>query len=187
MQPRIPCCLEPNSRCGTRYAELKSWVCRVTGKGVKVVKLAGVEQGGPPFYAQPVGFDGRSFFLGWDTGCDTEKLLHEACHFFFASRERRHVVNYGLGPAQFCTVDQDEADMEELSTGLLQRKLAPIFQLPEKRLYKPDYNVANKRRLDWDAGEQRATEMFEKLLPTMTLPADTKKPAAARDSQGTTR
>lgn len=167
MQDRIPCCLDVNSRCGTRFKELRAWVSRTTGRGVKIVKIAGTEQGGSPFYAQPVGYDGRAFFMAQDAGCDTEKLLHEACHFLLASRERRQLLNYGLGPGSFRKIDQAESDNEELTTGLLEKLLAPHFRLDEKKLYKPDYNVANRRNLDWDACQQHAEELYAKLLPSL--------------------
>src|SRR3982751_2038970 len=94
---REACCLVRGTRCTTRFADLRRWVCRVTGKGVQLVSFSGSAQGKAPFFAQPVGFDGRVFFVGDDFGCDTEKLLHEACHWLVASRDRRTRPNYGLG------------------------------------------------------------------------------------------
>ncbi|MEW5853347.1 MAG: hypothetical protein AB2A00_31495 [Myxococcota bacterium] len=169
MKDRTPCCLEPRSRCGTRWNELRTWVFKTTGKGIRIVDLQGDEQGRTPFFAQPVGYDGRSFFVARDQGCDTEKLLHEACHFFMAPKERRNAVNYGLGPVPgpFRDVDDFVSDNEEVATSLLEGKLAPYFKLPEHKLYRPDYNVANRRHLKWDECEERAEEVFQRLLPTL--------------------
>lgn len=143
------------------------WVTRNTGKGVRIVELKGDEQGKTPFFAQPVGFDGRSFFVAGDRGCDTEKLLHEACHFLVAPPERRNMVNYGLGPGPFRPVDDLVSDNEEVTVGMVQAKLAPVFGLPEHKLAKLDYNVANKRHLDWFACEVRAEEVYARIAGTL--------------------
>ncbi len=143
------------------------WVTRNTGKGVRIVELKGDEQGKAPFFAQPVGFDGRSFFVAGDRGCDTEKLLHEACHFLVAPPERRNMPNYGLGPGPFRPVDDLVSDNEEVTVGMVQGKLAPVFGLPEHKLAKLDYNVANKRHLDWFACEVRADEVYARIVSTL--------------------
>ncbi len=121
MKPRQPCCLDPANRCGTRWEVLTKWVTRNTGKGIRIVALKGDEQGKTPFFAQPVGYDGRAFFVAGDRGCDTEKLLHEACHFLVAPPERRNMVNYGLGPGPFRPVDDFVSDNEEVAVGFLRR------------------------------------------------------------------
>lgn len=149
---------------------------KVTGKGWRLVELRGDEQGKAPFFAQPVGYDGRTFFIARDGLCDTEKLMHEACHFLAAPRERRHTANYGLGPGPFRPVDDLTSDNEEVSVTLLQYKIAARFNLPEEKLAKPDYNVANKRHLDWDACHQRADALFEQIAATLP-PPDPNAPA----------
>lgn len=167
---RTPCCLDPRRRpaCGTRFAELKRWVCRVTGKGVKMCTLVGQEQGKAPFFAQPVGYDGRSFHVAADYGCDTEKLLHDACHWLVAPKERRSKPNYGLGPGKgLRLIDDATADNEEVTVMLLERLLAPIFGLDESKIAEPDYNVADRRNLDWAACETRATALLESLRVTL--------------------
>ncbi len=143
---------------------------KVTGKGWRLVELRGDEQGKAPFFAQPVGYDGRTFFIARDGLCDTEKLMHEACHFLMAPRERRHTANYGLGPGPFRPVDDLTSDNEEVSVTLLQYKIAAHFSLPEEKLAKPDYNVANKRHLDWDACHQRADAMFDQIAASLPPP-----------------
>lgn len=143
---------------------------KVTGKGWRLVELRGDEQGKAPFFAQPVGYDGRTFFIARDGLCDTEKLMHEACHFLMAPRERRHTANYGLGPGPFRPVDDLTSDNEEVSVTLLQYKIAARFSLPEEKLAKPDYNVASKRHLDWDACHQRADALFEQIAATLPPP-----------------
>jgi len=145
-------------------------VGKVTGKGWRLVELRGDEQGKAPFFAQPVGYDGRTFFIARDGLCDTEKLMHEACHFLMAPRERRHTANYGLGPGPFRPVDDLTSDNEEVSVTLLQYKIAARFSLPEEKLAKPDYNVASKRHLDWDACHQRADALFEQIAATLPPP-----------------
>lgn len=167
MKPRTPCCLVPANRCGTRWEVLTKWVTRNTGKGIRIVALKGDEQGKTPFFAQPVGYNGRSFFVAGDRGCDTEKLLHEACHFLVSPPERRNMVNYGLGPGPFRPVDDFISDNEEVAVGFLQAKLAPVFGLPEHKLAKLDYNVANKRHLDWAAAEERAEEVYARVVGTL--------------------
>ena len=162
--PRNPCCTQPARRppCGTRWAELRVWASSATGKGVRVVSLEGDEQGKNPFYAQPVGFDGRAFHLAADYGCDTEKLLHEVCHWLIAPKERRGLMNYGLGPGPR-EMDDPTSDNEEVSVMLLERLLAPHFHLDDGRIAKPDYNVANKRNIDWDACEARAQGHYQSV------------------------
>jgi hypothetical protein len=159
---RTPCCLDPRRRCGTRWDDLRRWACAVTGKGVRLVTLRNDEQGRAPFFAQPIGFDGRAFILAADQGCDTEKLLHEVCHWLAAPRLRRGRVNYGLGPGP-SDVAEPVADNEELTTMLLERLLAPHFRLREDHIARPDYNVANRRNLDWDACAERARVAYESL------------------------
>jgi len=150
--------------CGTRWHELRKWACATTGKGVRVVTLTGTEQGNAPFFAQPVGYDGRTFQLGFDHGCDTEKLLHDVCHWLVAPRERRGRMNFGLGPGP-STVDQAESDNEEVTVMLLEGLLAPLFCLAPDKIAKPDYNVANRRNVDWDACEERARAIFDAVRP----------------------
>ena len=164
--PRESCCVE--RACGTRWRELRAWACQVTGKGVVLLDLVGDEQGKAPFFAQPVGFDGRSFRIARDHGCDTEKLLHEVCHWLMAPRERRGKQNYGLGPGPRAEVGALTSDNEEVATMLLERKLAPHFALPDDRIARPDYNVADRRNVDWDACETRAEELYRSLLPGLS-------------------
>ncbi len=159
---RTPCCLTPTRRCGTRWAELRTWACATTGKGVRVVGLAGGEQGKAPFYAQPVGFDGRAFHVAADHGCDTEKLLHEVCHWLVAPKERRGRVNYGLGPGP-TLVDDATSDNEEVTVMLLERLVAPHFRLAGDRIAKPDYNVADRRNIDWDGCSSRAQALYDSV------------------------
>jgi hypothetical protein len=142
------------------------WVTRTTGKGVRVVELVPGEQGKAPFHAQPVGYDGRAFFVAHDHGCDTEKLLHEACHWLVAPKSRRVKPNYGLGPIGR-EVDDVTGDNEEVTVMLLERKLAPHFALPLDRIARPDYNVANRRNVDWDGCEARGTTLYDSLRPTL--------------------
>lgn len=173
---RVPCCLDPARRppCGTRFAELRAWVCRVTGKGVRVVSLTGSEQGRAPFFAQPVGYDGRAFHIAADHGCDTEKLLHDACHWLVAPKERRSKPNYGLGPGKgdrwARAVDDPTGDNEEVTVMLLERLLAPHFGLAPSKIAEPDYNVADRRNVDYEACERRSAALFESLLPTLGRP-----------------
>lgn len=176
---RVPCCIAPSARtpCGTRWAELRVWACATTGKGVQVVALEGGEQGKAPYFAQPVGFDGRSFHVAADYGCDTEKLLHEVCHWLVAPKERRGAMNYGLGPVTR-DVDDVTSDNEEVTVMILERKLAPHFKLADSKIAKPDYNVANKRNVEWDGCEQRAEAVYQALLGS--LPNDqTARPTRA--------
>lgn len=167
---RSPCCEEPRSRCGTRFAALRAWVIRTTGKGVRLVRLGGGEQGRAPFHAQPVGFDGRSFWVAWDHGCDTEKLLHEVCHWLCAPRARRGKPNYGLGPVGR-EVDDVTGDNEEVTVMLLERALAPTFGLPLERIARPDYNVVSRRNVDWDACEARAAEIHARIVGSLEITA----------------
>lgn len=172
MRDRSPCCLDPANGCGTRWNELCEWIVKTTGKNYRLVELQGSEQGRTPFFAQPVGFDGRTFFVAADKLCDTEKLLHEACHFLVSPRERRNMVNYGLGPGPFRPVDDLLSDNEEVVVSLLQMKIAPYFALPEDKMPRPDYNVANRRHLDWETCEARADEHFARLVDTLpAMPA----------------
>lgn len=161
---RQPCCLDKSRRvpCGTRWEALRKWACATTGKGVRVVTLSGTAQGNAPFYAQPVGYDGRAFQLGFDHGCDTEKLLHDVCHWLVAPKERRSRMNFGLGPGP-TTVTDVESDNEEVTVMLLEQLLAPLFQLAPSMIAKPDYNVADKRNVDWDACAARAEAIFESV------------------------
>lgn len=163
---RVPCCMGPKSRCGTRWPELFAWATKLTGKGVRVVELSGGEQGKAPFFAQPVGYDGRAFHVAFDHGCDTEKLLHEVCHWLVAPRARRTKSNYGLGP-HGREVDDVTGDNEEVTVMLLERLLAPHFGLAEERIAKPDYNVANRRNVDWDACEARARAQYDALAASL--------------------
>jgi hypothetical protein len=161
MRPdRPPRCLLAKSRCGTRWEILRKWACSTTGKGVKLVTLEDDEQGKAPFYAQPVGFDGRAFFIAGDGLCDTEKLLHEVCHWLVAPKERRNRINYGLGP-HAPDVELIVADNEEVVANLLERHCAPHFSLNLSCLQRPDYNVAIRRHLDWETCEARALEIYE--------------------------
>lgn len=137
----------------------------MTGKGVVLVELEGDEQGKAPFFAQPVGFDGRAFRIARDHGCDTEKLLHEVCHWLTAPRERRGRQNYGLGPGPKSTVDDVTSDNEEVTTMLLELALAPHFDLAPSRIAKPDYNVADRRNVDSTTCELRANALYEELHP----------------------
>ncbi|MBL8682133.1 MAG: hypothetical protein JNK05_23400 [Myxococcales bacterium] len=163
---RGACCDEPRSRCGTRFSALRSWACRTTGKGVKLLRET---RGKAPFYAQPVGFDGRAFYVAWDYGCDTEKLLHEVCHFVVAPKERRNKENYGLGPGEgeFDPIDPAESDNEEVTVMLLERLLAPTFGLAESKIARPDYNTHDRRNVDWDGCRARAEQLFEALKPSL--------------------
>lgn len=162
---RVPCCLSPRSRCGTRFRELVAWSSRITGKGLRIVELGEGEQGKAPFHAQPVGYDGRAFHVAFDHGCDTEKLLHEICHWLVAPRARRTKPNYGLGPVGR-EVDDVTGDNEEVTVMLLERLLAPHFGLAEDKIARPDYNVASRRNIDWDGCETRAKEQYDALLST---------------------
>ncbi len=165
---RESCCLAPGSRCGTRWEALRDWVCRTTGKGVQLVAFAGDTQGKAPFYAQPVGFDGRAFLVGDDHGCDTEKLLHEACHWLIAPRARRTRPNYGLGPGPgWRIVDDVVGDNEEVTVMLLERLLASHFSLADSAIARPDYNVVSRRNVDWDACEARAADTYRGLAATL--------------------
>ncbi len=152
--------------CGTRWDTLRKWACVTTGKGVRLVTLTGTAQGQAPFFAQPVGYDGRTFMIGFDHGCDTEKLLHDVCHWLVAPRERRGRMNFGLGPGPTAVSDH-ESDNEEVTVMLLQRRLAPLFLLAPEKIAKPDYNVADKRNLDWDACDARAAAIFEGVRLTI--------------------
>ncbi|MGZ3422666.1 MAG: hypothetical protein ACXVEF_02590 [Polyangiales bacterium] len=141
------------------------------------MELGPGEQGKAPFHAQPVGYDGRAFFVAFDQGCDTEKLLHEVCHWLVAPKARRTKPNYGLGPVGR-EVDDVTGDNEEVTVMLLERLLAPHFGLSETKIARPDYNVASRRNVDWDACESRASEHYEALLPSFAA-------ASAKRSSGT--
>jgi len=165
---RTPCCLAPGSPCGTRFTPLLGWAFRITGKAVTLCTLSDAERGRAPFFAQPVGFDGRAFLLAFDHGCDTEKLLHEVCHWLLAPQKRRGRANYGLGPGPGASaVAEAERDNEEVTVMLLERLLAPHFGLAEERIAKPDYNVANRRNLDWEACAERARLRYEELAAAL--------------------
>lgn len=113
-----------------------------------------------------MGFDGRNFLVSFDHGCDTEKLLHEVCHWLVAPKARRNRINYGLGPGD-TPVPYLESDNEEVTVMLLERLLAPVFGLAEQKIAKPDYNVEDRRNVDWDACEERASTLFEGLSSTL--------------------
>ncbi len=161
--PRTACCVDARRGCGTRWEALRRWASAITGKSVFLVRLSGDEQGRAPFFAQPVGYDGRAFHIAEDHLCDAEKLLHEVCHWLVAPRDRRTLPNYGLGPHSR-VVDEVTADGEEVTAGLLERMLAPRFNLPESRIPKLDYNVANRRNIDWDACASRANDIAHQLM-----------------------
>lgn len=165
---RKPCCIDPSRKvpCGTRWEELRRWSSATTGKGVRVVSLQGDEQGKGPFFAQPVGFDGKTVHIAADYGCDTEKLLHEGCHWLLAPKARRGLMNYGLGPGPR-DLDDFTCDNEEVSVMLLERMLAPHFRLADDRIAKPDYNVASKRNVDWDACEVRARSIYDAVASSL--------------------
>ena len=188
MRDRTPCCLIPQTRCGTRWKELCEWTVKVTGRGFRTVDLHGDEQGRTPFFAQPVGYDGRIFYVAGDKGCDTEKLLHEACHFLVSPKERRSMVNYGLGPGPFRPVDDLISDNEEVVVSLLQMKIAPCFGLPDDKMVRPDYNVANRRHLDWNDCFARADELYAKVVES--IPANVRglaRPDAGNDAASSGR
>ena len=166
MNERGACCDDPKQRpaCGTDFASLRKAVTRLSGKGVRLGALQGDEQGRPPFFAQPVGFDGRAFWVAKDFGCDTEKLLHEFCHWMLAPKERRQRQNYGLGPNPVHrVVSEEDADNEEVTVMLLERHLAPHFGLADSKIAKPDYNVYSRHNVDWEACEARAEALFTVL------------------------
>jgi len=109
-----------------------------------------------------VGYDGRAFHVAFDHGCDTEKLLHEVCHWLVAPKARRTKPNYGLGPVGR-EVDDVTGDNEEVTVMLLERLLAPHFGLAEDKIARPDYNVVSRRNVDWDSCESRASEHYAQL------------------------
>jgi hypothetical protein len=152
-----------------------AWAARITGKGIKLVEIDGEEKGRAPFFAQPVGFDGRAFFVAFDHGCDTEKLLHEVCHWLVAPRARRNKPNYGLGP-KGREVDDVTGDNEEVTVMLLERKLANDFALPLEKIAEPDYNVAHRRNVDWDDCERRAEALYSSVIGSVTSGATTSHP-----------
>ena len=166
---RVPCCLAEKSRCGTDFARLRAWACRSTGRGVRLLIAEGEARGRNPFYAQPVGYDGRTFFVAVDHGCDTEKLLHEVCHFLVAPKERRKRENYGLGPGEI-VVDPATSDNEEVTVMLLEQRLAPQFRLDSSKIARPDYNTHDRRNIDWDQCASRADELFKTALATISTP-----------------
>lgn len=176
MRDRSPCCTDPKMRCGTDWALLTTWVTKTTGKGFRLVELHGDEQGRMPFFAQPVGFDGRTFFIARDGLCDTEKLMHEACHFLVAPKSRRNKVNYGLGPGPFRDVNDYEADNEEATTQLFQYLIAPCFGLAQEKMPRADYNCANRRNIEWDACHARAAETLARVRETLPPGALTEPP-----------
>jgi hypothetical protein len=172
-KPRDACCNDPKRQCGTRWELLRRWACQTTGKGVKLVELTRDEQGRAPFFAQPVGYDGRAFHVAADHLCDTEKLLHEVCHWLVAPKERRALPNYGLGPRD-PVVEPATADGEEVTAALLERLLAPEFGLADAKIPKPDYNVADRRNIDWDACAARASVIAGSLnLPSRRVTTST--------------
>lgn len=154
------------------------WASAATGKGVRIVALEGDEQGKAPFFAQPVGFDGRAFNVAADYGCDTEKLLHEVCHWLVAPKDRRGMVNYGLGPGPR-DLDDVTSDNEEVTVMLLEGKLAPLFRLAADKIAKPDYNVANKRNVDWAECEGRAQTIADAVKPSIDRALSPRVPPAA--------
>ncbi|MDP3277057.1 MAG: hypothetical protein Q8Q09_17835 [Deltaproteobacteria bacterium] len=160
---RAPCCVTAGSRCGTRFDALRAWTCKHTGKGVRIVNET---RGKAPCYAQPVGYDGRSFWVARDHGCDTEKLLHEVCHFVVAPKTRRNRENYGLGPGVIA-VTPVESDNEEVTVMLLEALLAPTFGLDLRKIARPDYNTHDRRNVDWSACELRASELLAQMQPTL--------------------
>lgn len=133
---------------------------------MRIVELSGDDQGRAPFFAQPVGYDGRAFFVAFDHGCDTEKLLHEICHWVVTPKARRAKPNYGLGP-KGREVDDVTGDNEEVTVMLLERKLATHFGLHESKIAAPDYNVAHRRNIDWDACEARAQAHYDALRASL--------------------
>lgn len=154
-----------------------SFATRLTGKGVKLVEVSGEEKGRAPFFAQPVGYDGRAFHVAFDHGCDTEKLLHEVCHWLVAPRLRRNKPNYGLGP-KGREVDDVTGDNEEVTVMLLEGKLAPQFALAADKIAEPDYNVAHRRNVDRDACEARAEALFQEVGPRARASGSTAQPSA---------
>jgi hypothetical protein len=166
---RVACCLAERSRCGTDFASLRAWVCRSSGKGVKLQLAEGQARGKHPYYAQPVGYDGRTFHVAVDHGCDTEKLLHEVCHFMVAPKERRNRENYGLGPGEI-TVDPVTSDNEEVTVMLLELLLAPHFRLDHGKIARPDYNTHDRRNVDWPGCQARAQGLYKTALATLSSP-----------------
>ena len=51
---------------------------------------------------------------------------------------------------------------------LLEGLLAPLCKLSPNKIAKPDYNVADKRNLDWDACAERAQAIFDQVRPTIS-------------------
>ena len=73
-------------------------------------------------------------------------------------------MNFGLGPGP-TTVSAAESDNEEVTVMLLEGLLAPLFALLPERIAKPDYNVADRRNVDWDSCGERAQAIFESVRP----------------------
>lgn len=159
---------EPTCRrgCSRGFGALRAWVCAATGRAVRLVETHGEERGKPPFFAQPVGYDGRAFRIAQDHGCDTEKLLHEVCHWTVTPRERRGAVNYGLGPGA-SRVDPVTSDNEEVTVMLLEGLLAPRFGLDPACIARPDYNVHSRRNVDWDACRARAEAHYATIAASL--------------------
>lgn len=155
----------------------------MTGKGWKLVTLHGDEQGRAPFFAQPVGYDGKHFYIAADGLCDTEKLMHEACHFLMSPKERRNTPNYGLGPGPFRPVDDFTSDNEEVAVTLLQHRIAAHFNLAEEKLAAPDYNVANRRHLQWEECERRVDEVYARIAATLPALDEAWVARAAREKK----
>ena len=141
---------------------------RTTGKAVRLVRLDDGERGRAPFHAQPVGYDGRSFWIAFDHGCDTEKLLHEFCHWSCTPKARRNKPNYGLGPGNR-EVDDVTGDNEEVTVMLLERALAPRFGLSQDRIARPDYNVVSRRNVDWGVCEARVAALLREIPSLASL------------------
>ena len=77
-------------------------------------------------------------------------------------------MNYGLGPGP-TSVEYLESDNEEVTVMLLERMLAPLFGLQERAIARPDYNVEDRRNVDWERCEVRAREVFETCSPSRNV------------------
>ena len=84
--------------------------------------------------------------------------------------------NYGLGPGPR-EIDDVTSDNEEVTVMTLERKLAPHFRLEDSKIAKPDYNVANKRNVDWDACEVRAEAILQAIRASLPVEAAAKAKA----------
>ncbi|RYE86700.1 MAG: hypothetical protein EOO75_15395 [Myxococcales bacterium] len=49
----------------------------------------------------------------------------------------------------------------------LEQRLAPHFRLPLSRIAKPDYNVADRRALDWNGCDERAQAIYDTLVASL--------------------